>query len=114
MTDARASISTPVRPRVRTFDSIPRVEASASNSNVRSTPSITSGWASGMISAVRLAAMTPARYAVASTLPLAVRPARRFARVSGPMETSPRATATRAVTFFPLTSTMRTRPERST
>src|SRR5438067_3846364 len=63
-----------------------------------------------MTLAVALAHMMPAALATASTTPLAARPARMMATVSGRMRTSPSARASRAVTSLPLTSTMRARP----
>ena len=68
---------------------------------------------SGTISLVRLAAMTPARCAVASTSPLGARSLRSRRSVSRCMKTRPRAVAERRVTRFPPTSTMRTRPDAS-
>src|SRR5262249_10953074 len=57
--------------------------------------------------------MMPARRATASTSPLGRAPAVMAASVSGRIATSPRATASRAVTSFFDTSTMRACPRRS-
>src|SRR5213078_3613782 len=73
-----------------------------------------SGWQSGTRSAVRLAAMMPARRATASASPFGSAPAAIWASVAARMRTSPRATASRRVTGFGDTSTMRARPRRST
>src|SRR5437870_2282922 len=73
-----------------------------------------SGWQSGTRSAVRLAAMMPARRATASASPFGSAPAAICASVAGRMRTSPRATASRRVIGFGDTSTMRARPRRST
>src|SRR5262249_9206284 len=75
--------------------------------------SIGSGWQSGISSAVRLAAMIPARRATARTSPLLIRPLRMRRRVSGRMLMVAVATATRSVTAFALASTMRARPRAS-
>ena len=64
----------------------------------------------GMRSLVRLAAMTPATRAQASTSPFAAAPSTMSASVSGLMEMNPSATATRSVSAFCDTSTMRTSP----
>src|SRR5262244_1710005 len=68
------------------------------------------GWQSGIRSAVRLAAITPATRATASTSPLAMLPLRMRRSVAGCMRRVAVATATRSVTAFALTSTMRARP----
>ena len=49
-------------------------EAASSKSKVRSTPVIGSGWQSGMMSDVRLAPITPATCAIASTSPFLTPP----------------------------------------
>src|SRR5262249_25861898 len=72
-----------------------------------------SGWQSGPSSAVRLAAMMPARRATARTSPFGTSPAAIAASVVGRMVTSPRASAALAVTPLAETSTMRARPRRS-
>ena len=68
------------------------------------------GWHIGMRSLVFFAAMTPATRAQASTSPLAALPSTMSARVSGFMEMKPSATATRSVSAFCDTSTIRTSP----
>src|SRR3972149_10906084 len=66
-----------------------------------------------MSSCARLAAMTPATCAVVSTLPLAISPRESRRSVSGFITTRPLATATRTVSSFAVTSTMRARPASS-
>ncbi len=109
-TAVSASISTPVRPVVRTRHSIPTAAGRGSSANATSTASTRSGWASGIHSAVRLAAITAARCAVASAFPLGPPPARSSRSVADCMRTRPRATASRTVSRLADTSTMRTRP----
>src|SRR4029077_15540145 len=57
--------------------------------------------------------MIPARRATARTSPFGIAPAAIRASVSGRITTSPRATASRRVTAFAETSTMRARPWRA-
>ncbi len=64
----------------------------------------------GIRSLVRLAAMTPATRAQASTSPLAALPSTISAKVAGFMAMNPSATATRSVSGLADTSTMRTSP----
>ena len=68
------------------------------------------GWHIGIASLVFFAAMTPATRAQASTSPLAALPSTMSANVSGFMEMKPSATATRSVSAFCDTSTIRTSP----
>src|SRR4051795_10072953 len=63
-----------------------------------------------MSSPVRFAAWMPAMRAVPSTSPFGASPAATVAAVAGAMRTTARATARRALTGLPLTSTMRARP----
>ena len=69
-----------------------------------------SGWHMGMSVLVCLAAMTPATRAHASTSPFDALPSTMSASVSGCMAMKPSATATRSVSAFCDTSTMRTSP----
>ena len=69
-----------------------------------------SGWHMGMRLDVCLAPITPATRAQASTSPLAALPSTMSASVSGCMRMEPSATATRSVSAFCETSTMRTSP----
>ena len=69
-----------------------------------------SGWHMGISSLVFFAAITPATRAQASTSPLAALPSTMRANVSGFMEMKPSATATRSVSAFCDTSTIRTSP----
>src|SRR3954463_1969874 len=71
-------------------------------------------WQSGMISAVRLAAMIPARRAASSALPFFTCPARTRRRAAALTVMNPSATASRAVTGLSPTSTIRRRPASST
>src|SRR5574341_1920116 len=65
------------------------------------------GWHSGTRSGVRLAAMTPARRAAASTSPFSTSPRRIRRTVAERMATKPRATATRSVAGLWPTSIIR-------
>src|SRR5690348_2642602 len=109
-TAVSASISTPVTPLARTSDATRNPGSSLSMSIATSTLVSGSGWHSGMSSAVRLAAMTPASSAVLITDPFGVVPARTCAIVSVVHFTKPAAVAVRAVTSLSDTSTMRARP----
>jgi hypothetical protein len=82
--------------------------------SVTSTCVSAKGWQSGTRSAVRLAAMMPARRATVSTSPFGRSPFAIRANVPALMRTRPRATASRSVTALRETSTMRARPDAST
>src|SRR5215218_5549661 len=111
LTAVSASISTPVCPRVSTMASMPIPSSSMANA-IFTLVSI-SGWHIGISSGVFLAAMMAATCATASTSPLAARPSRIRATVSGCIRTNPVATARREVISFPPTSTMWARPDSS-
>ena len=64
----------------------------------------------GINSQLRLAAIMPATWATASTSPFFRLPALICARVSGDTRISPAASASRKVTAFSVTSTIRARP----
>src|SRR5258705_883601 len=106
-----ASISTPVLSTVRTRAWMVTVERLSSRAKLTSQPVIRRGWQGGMSSGVRLAAMIPAVRATPSTSPLAVCPARIAWRVAGRIFTITCATASRAVSFFGETSTIRASPD---
>src|SRR5262249_31992547 len=109
----RASISTPVRASTRTRLSTRTRAPPGSGVSSTSTCDSGSGWQSGTSSAVRLAAMMPARRATARTSPFGTSPAAIAPSVVGRMVTSPRARAALPVTPLGETSTMRARPRRS-
>jgi hypothetical protein len=69
---ARASISTPVRPIVRTVASTRTPGMAGSVTRETATSVRGRGWHSGISSAVRLAAMMPATRATPSTSPFAI------------------------------------------
>src|SRR5690606_2161659 len=103
----RASISTPVRCTVFTVHSI-RSSRSPCQSIASFTPSIGSGWQNGISSWVRLTAMVPAITAVSTIPPLALRRPlflSSAATAAGNL-TRHSATASRAVTALPETSTI--------
>ncbi len=100
----RASISTPVFPSTFTVASTSICDAATSNAI--DTFAIIKGWHSGMRSAVFLAAMMPARRAVARTSPFLAVPEAMIAIVSGFAVTQPRAVAEREVTALSETSTI--------
>src|SRR5688572_16810626 len=107
-TACSASISAPVRATVRTVASIakpPRRGSTATSTCVRGR-----GWHIGMASAVRLAAMTPARRATSATPPLRSFPDRASRMAAAEITMRPRATASRAVTGLAETSTIRAAP----
>src|SRR5579859_2284234 len=106
LTAVSASISTPVLLVVRTVAVIATPGRSSRSSQRTSMWLSGSGWQSGISSAVRLAAITPAICATVSTSPFLIWPARMSARVSGRIMTSPAATATRSVSGLWPTSTM--------
>src|SRR6266571_2316383 len=110
-TACSASISAPVWAWVRTRASI----RNPSRRDWRSTSTWVRGrgWHRGMASAVRLAARMPARRATSATPPFSSFPDRTRRMAAAEMRIRPRATASRAVTAFPVTSTMRARPWRS-
>ena len=68
------------------------------------------GWQSGTISDVRFAAMMPARRAVCSGSPFFTARVRMARLAAAFILTSPVATASRTVSGFAETSTIRTRP----
>ena len=107
-----ASISTPVRPSVRTRASMRRRDPAAGASSTAAA-AMGRGWHMGTSSLVRLAAWMPATRATASTSPLGRPPRWMSASVSARMATKPSATASRAVTALPETSTMRAAPRSS-
>src|SRR5690606_14071283 len=78
-------------------------------------PSMGSGWQNGISSWVRLTAMVPATIAVSTMPPLALRSplSRSWAATAAGKRTLHSATASRAVTALPDTSTMVGRPEGS-
>ena len=78
-----ASISTPVRPVVRTVALISTPASTRSRSSV--TAETGNGWHSGIRSAVRLLPMIPASRATPSTSPFFAVPASTIARVAGCM-----------------------------
>ena len=106
-----ASISTPVLSTVRTRASMVTVERLSSRAKAMSQPVMRSGWQRGIRSGVRLAAMIPAVRATPSTSPLAICPARMALSVAGRIVSTTRATASRAVSFFGETSTIRASPD---
>ena len=112
----RASISMPVLPVtpvvVVTWMPTRPSSRSPSSTGVHSTLAfvIFSGWHIGMSVLVCLAAITPATRAHAKTSPFAALPSTMSASVSGCMEMKPSAIATRSVSGFWDTSTMRTSP----
>src|SRR5262245_11487953 len=111
-TATRASISTPVRATVPTRAVIVYPDRCGLSST--STWVNGRGWQSGTISDVRFAAMIPASRAVWSGSPFLTARARIACRAAVLIRTSPRATASRAVSGFADTSTIRTRPRSST
>ncbi len=88
-------------------------ERSATQASSTATEVKASGWHNGISSAVRFAAMIPARRATASTSPLPISPAWIRARVSGFITTRAPAMATRSVSALSETSTIWARPSRS-
>ena len=80
------------------------------SSRSTSTLSRGSGWQRGMSSAVRLAAIMPAKRATGSTSPFSTLPPLMSARVSSCMDTAPLATASRSVSGLWPTSTIRALP----
>eukprot|EP00315_Gephyrocapsa_oceanica_P033162 CAMPEP_0185424752 /NCGR_PEP_ID=MMETSP1365-20130426/13453_1 /TAXON_ID=38817 /ORGANISM="Gephyrocapsa oceanica, Strain RCC1303" /LENGTH=250 /DNA_ID=CAMNT_0028028703 /DNA_START=251 /DNA_END=1003 /DNA_ORIENTATION=- len=106
-----ASISTPV-PAVHEALAVMCSEcAAASSSKSTDACDIGTGWQSGMRSAVRLAASTPATRATASTSPLALSDS--ASNAVGPSCTVAPATASRLVVAFPDTSTIEAAPAAS-
>src|SRR5262245_32180615 len=110
LTAVNASISTPVWPA--TLTSAVTRTPQGSRLTAKSTPALVmgSGWQRGMSSWVFLAAMMPARRAVASTSPFLAVPASSKASVAGRMATKPSARAERCVMLLAETSTMRASP----
>ena len=100
-----ASISTPVRAVARTTTSTST--ASAAKPIATSTLSSGSGWQSGTMSLVRLAAMIAAIRAVATASPFSNSPAWMRRIVSGLAASRAEARAVRSVTGLPPTSIIR-------
>ena len=73
-TAVSASISTPVRPVVRTSAVTARPGSDSSGSTLTATAVSGSGWQSGMRSPVRFAAIVPASSAIRATSPFAAPP----------------------------------------
>src|SRR3954466_8340983 len=111
-TDVRASISTPVRSAVRAVAVISTASSVTSIATV--TPCRAIGWQSGTRSGVRLAPAMPAIRATATASPFGTPDPRSSATTSGLTITRPAAVATRVVTHFSLTSTIRAAPASST
>src|SRR5215207_10108634 len=82
-------------------------------SKVTLTEPTSSGWQSGIMSDVRLAAWMPATRATASTSPFLISRLAMAAVVSGFINTLHRASARRCVGSFGVTSTIRARPNGS-
>ncbi len=111
-TEVSASISTPVRSAVRAVAVISTASSVTSRSTV--TPCSAIGWQSGIRSGVRFAPAIPAMRATATASPLGTPVPRSSATTSGLTSTRPAAVATRVVTAFSLTSTIRAAPVSST
>src|SRR6478609_1856897 len=107
----RASISTPVRSTVSTLAST--ATKSSPSSKFTDTEPTRSGWHSGIMSDVRLAAWMPATRATDSTSPFLISRLAIAAVVSARMNTLHRATARRWVGSLGVTSTIRARPSGS-
>src|SRR3954453_5138754 len=107
----RASISTPVRSTVSTLASTAML--SSPISKLIETAPTSSGWHSGIISAVRLAAWIPATRATAKTSPLVTSRLATPMVVPGFMNPFPRPPPRRWVGSFGVTSTIRARPSGS-
>src|SRR3989442_15379652 len=101
-----ASISTPVRSIVSATTSITTALSGSSSVKTTATCVRGNGCASGISSAVRLAAWIAAMRAVPSTSPFCAEPARISASVSGRIAIRPPARASRRVISLPATSTM--------
>src|ERR687887_207507 len=110
LTAVSASISTPVLSTVLTRARTVSSPRRTSSSKVMSTPVMRSGWQSGISSWVRLAARMPAVRATPRTSPFGALPARTSRSVRGAIRTTAWATASRAVSAFADTSTMRASP----
>src|SRR5256885_10031736 len=78
--------------------------AFSSQATSTSAPASAMGWQSGRMSGVRFAAITPASRAAASASPFSSRPSLSSLSVSREQRSSARATATREVRSFSLTS----------
>src|SRR3954447_18770343 len=111
-TEVSASISTPVRSAVRAVAVISTASSVTSRSTV--TPCSAIGWHSGTRSGVRLAPAIPAIRATATASPFGIPSPRSSATTSGLTSTRPAAVATRVVTAFSETSTIRAAPCSST
>ena len=101
-----ASISTPVWPVVFTVAMIRMPGSVASGSNSTATLVMGNGWHRGIRSAVRLAAMMPARRATPKTSPFLARPSVMISKVSGCILIQAAACAIRSVTALSETSTI--------
>ena len=110
-TPVSASISAPVRPTDVTRTSMSTRPSPTVRSTV--TPSTAIGCAKGTRSGVRLTAAIPATRATARPSPFGRAPRARRSAAPALSWTTPRATASRRVTGFPDTSTMRTCPAAS-
>ena len=112
----RASISIPVFPVTphvhSTWTPTRPSTRSPANTGSHSTLALVMlrGWHIGIRSLVRFAAITPATRAQAKTSPFFAVPPAIMSSVSGCMAMNPSATATRSVSAFCETSTMRTSP----
>src|SRR5674476_382162 len=106
LTAVRASISTPVRPRVSTVTVRVMPQPTGSGSNSAPIRVSAKGCASGISSAVRFAAWIAARRATPSTSPFSAPPSWIRRRVAACMRMQPQARAMRWVSALPPTSTM--------
>src|SRR4051794_429495 len=104
-TAVRASISTPVRSLVLTVARISTAPSTTVSSTV--TPEMARGWHSGTRSGVRLAAMIPATRATPRASPFGTPSPRSSSTTRSDTTTRPEATASRLVTSFADTSTIR-------
>src|ERR1700712_3067707 len=109
-TAVSASISTPVGPVTLTVARTTQPGSLLSGVISSATFDSASGWHSGIRSAVRLAAMMPARRAVPSTSPFLALLDRFISGVALAMTTRPSATAVRSLAGFADTSTIRASP----
>src|SRR5215471_18982240 len=105
-----ASISTPVRPVTLHVAAISMACLAGSGVSSTETDESANGWHRGIRSGVRLAPMIPASRATDSTSPFFTRPLSTRSRVSFAMSTVAVAVATRSVSGFSETSTMRAAP----
>src|ERR1039457_1405174 len=113
LTAVKASISTPVRPKVSTVTVSVMPQWTASGSNSAPTRVSARGCASGIRSAVRFAAWIAARRATPSTSPFFAVPSWIRRRVAACMRMLPRARAMRRVSALSPTSTIGAWPRAS-